>query len=204
MPRLWTDTVESHRAQVHEAILDAAAELVHDGGPLAVTMSRLATTAGIGRATLYKYFSDTEAVLTAWHERQVTTHLAALQNLRSTNADPATRLRAVLEAYAHIRLTQRHPGAEQLTALLHRGTDARRHQLHDLLSDLITDAAEAGSVRSDIPARELASFCLHALDAVSDYVDPASDDVDPASGRGTSPRMVARLLAVIWSGLGGH
>lgn len=34
-----------------------------------MTMSRIAEEIGIGRATLYKYFPDVEAILLAWHER---------------------------------------------------------------------------------------------------------------------------------------
>jgi AcrR family transcriptional regulator len=37
-------------------------------------MSQIAAETGIGRATLYKYFPDVEAILVAWHERQVAEH----------------------------------------------------------------------------------------------------------------------------------
>jgi AcrR family transcriptional regulator len=46
-----------------KAILDTTAALVAEGGLLSVTMSRIAEEAGIGRATLYKYFPDVEAIL---------------------------------------------------------------------------------------------------------------------------------------------
>ncbi|HET7480249.1 MAG TPA: helix-turn-helix domain-containing protein, partial [Rubrobacteraceae bacterium] len=75
MPKLWNETIEAHRRAVHDAILDATAVLVAEHGLLSVTMSRIAEETGIGRATLYKYFPDVEAVLLAWHERHVTGHL---------------------------------------------------------------------------------------------------------------------------------
>ena len=75
MPRLWSQSVEAHRAAVRDATLDATAALVAEHGLPAVTMSRIATETGIGRATLYKYFPDVEAVLRAWHERHVARHL---------------------------------------------------------------------------------------------------------------------------------
>ena len=80
VPRLWTETIEAHRREVRDAILGATSRLVSEHGLLSVTMSQIAEDAGIGRATLYKYFSDVEAILLAWHERQVTggTELAAL------------------------------------------------------------------------------------------------------------------------------
>ena len=101
MPKLWTDTIEAHRAAVRDAALDAAGELIAAHGLTGVTMSRLAATTGIGRATLYKYFPDVDAVLHAWHDRQVEQHLTHLTAVRDRTA-PAQRLTAVLTAYAHL------------------------------------------------------------------------------------------------------
>jgi hypothetical protein len=52
---------------------------------------------------------------------------------------------------------------------LHRGEHVARaqHQLGHLIRDLLTESAEAGEVRKDIPAEELASYCIHALTAAS-------------------------------------
>jgi len=72
---LWDDTIESHRRAVRDTTLDAAAALVAEHGLASVTMSEIAERTGIGRATLYRYFPDVEAILLAWHERQVSSHL---------------------------------------------------------------------------------------------------------------------------------
>src|SRR6266700_667337 len=98
MPKLWTQTVEEHRRAVRDATLDAAAALVAEHGLASVTMSQIAAETGIGRATLYKYFPDVEAILIAWHERQITRHLQHLAEARDA-ADPGKQLVAVLEAY---------------------------------------------------------------------------------------------------------
>ncbi len=86
VPKLWTDTVAEHRQAVREATLDAAARLVTERGLTSVTMSAIATEAGIGRATLYKYFPDVETILVAWHERQVSGHLEDLARIRDQAA----------------------------------------------------------------------------------------------------------------------
>ena len=78
MPKLWTETIEAHRRAVHEAVLDTTAALVAEHGLRAVTMSQIAEQTGIGRATLYKYFPDVEAILVAWHDRHVSGHLEQL------------------------------------------------------------------------------------------------------------------------------
>src|SRR5216683_6689305 len=100
MPKLWTDTIEAHRRQVHGAILDATAALAAEHGLRSVTMSQIAERAGIGRATLYKYFPDIETILTAWHERHIAGHLEHLAKVRDEGGDAFQRLEAVLEAYA--------------------------------------------------------------------------------------------------------
>jgi AcrR family transcriptional regulator len=169
MPRLWDDTIQAHRAAVRDAILDTTATLVSEHGLLSVTMSQTAETTGIGRATLYKYFPDVEAILVAWHERQITAHLAQLAELRNQPGDPSQRLQAVLEAYAlisHDRFSHQHP-APELAALLHRGPHLTRaqQQVHDLIKDLLTEAATTGHVRADVAPDELGGYCLHALSA---------------------------------------
>jgi AcrR family transcriptional regulator len=185
MPRLWNETIEAHRREVGDAILDTTAALVAKHGLRSVTMSQIAEETGIGRATLYKYFPDVEAILIAWHERQVAGHLEQLAGLRAQAGDAGERLRAVLEAYAVI--LHEHHGTE-LAALLHRGEHVARAQQHlrDLLRDLLAECVEAGEVRDDVAPGELASYCLHAL---------------AAAGSLPSKAAVRRLVAVTLAGL---
>lgn len=187
VPKLWNETIEEHRRAVRDAVLDAAAALAAEHGPRAVTMSRIATETGIGRATLYKYFPDVEAILLAWHERQVGAHLKLLAGYRHGPGSAAGRLAAVLETYADIQRQRTGHGAE-LGALLHSGdhVDRARHHLTGLVRDLLTEAAAQGDVRSDVPPAELAPYCLHALEA---------------AGHLPSKAAVRRLVAVTLDGL---
>ena len=175
VPKLWNETIATHREAVREAILDSAWLLVIERGLASVTMSQIAEQAGIGRATLYKYFPDVEAILRAWHERQVGEHLAHLAAICEQHSDPAERLHAVLTAYAFIsRHRGAHPG--DLAAFLHRGTDLEpaQQQLLALVTDLIAQAAAAGAVRTDTAPAQLASYTLHALAAAGDLPDEAT------------------------------
>jgi len=172
VPRLWSETIAGHRATVRGAILDAAWRLVSERGLASVTMSQIAEQAGIGRATLYKYFPDTEAILLAWHEEQVGRHLELLAATRAANPDPVEGLKAVLTAYARIaRHRGRHP--DDLAGFLHRGSALEPAQLRlmTLVTDLIADAAAVGAVRGDTDPTRLASYVLHALAAASDTPD---------------------------------
>lgn len=166
MPKLWNETIESHKREVRDAILEATAKLVSDHGLSGVTMSQIAESTGIGRATLYKYFSDVQSILVAWHERQVSAHLHQLAEVRDQGGNAADRLEAVLEAFALISHQQH---SAELVALLHRGDHvARAHQhLNHMIRDLIAEGAKAGDLRDDVAPAELASYCLHALSAAS-------------------------------------
>ena len=167
MPRLWTETIAAHRAAVQDAVLDAVAALVAEHGLTSVTMSQIAEHSGIGRATLYKYFPDVEAALTAWHERQINRHLAQLTQARDeASPGPRGQLQAVLEAYA-LRQQQRHEHTSELAALLHQGEHVARavQHLHAFLTSLVAEAAKGAEIRDDIDPGELASYCLHALTA---------------------------------------
>jgi AcrR family transcriptional regulator len=188
VPRLWNQTIEEHRRATHDAALDAFAALIGEHGLASVTMSQIAGAAGIGRATLYKYFPDIESVLVAWHERQIGRHLHLLERARDAADGPAARLEAVLCAFALIQHEHQGHSAELPAAMLHRGehVTAARQQLHALVSDLITACADVGEIRAGIPAGELANYCLHALGAASSLQSQAA---------------VRRLVAVTLAGL---
>jgi AcrR family transcriptional regulator len=175
VPKLWNETIDAHRRAVREATLDTTAALVAEHGLASVTMSQIAEKTGIGRATLYKYFPDVEAVLVAWHQRHVTAHVEHLAEVRDQAGDAGERLKAVLEAYALISHHREHHGSE-LAALLHRGEHVARaqQQLIDLFRDLLTEGAETGDVRNDVAPDELASYCLHALTAASSLPNKAA------------------------------
>src|SRR5918997_4949170 len=136
VPKLWNETIEAHRRAVRDAILETTWALVAEHGLTSVAMSQIAEETGIGRATLYKYFPDVAAIVLAWHERQITSHLDYLAEVRDRAGDAGERLEAVLEAYAllsHERSSHEHPGPE-LAALLHRGVHVTRaqKQVHDM------------------------------------------------------------------------
>jgi len=173
VPKLWDETIEAHRRAVRDATLDTTAALVVEHGLRSVTMSQIAEQTGIGRATLYKYFPDVEAILVAWHERQVGGHLEQLGALRGQGGDAVPRLQAVLEAYALIQ--HEHHGSE-LAALLHRGAHVARAQRHvsEMIRGLVAEGAKAGDLRNDVAPHELASYCLHALAAASSLPSKAA------------------------------
>ncbi|MPZ85270.1 MAG: TetR family transcriptional regulator [Actinophytocola sp.] len=191
MPKLWNATIDAHRREVRDAILDATVALAAEHGLLSVTMSQIAERTGIGRATLYKYFPDVQSIALAWHDRQIANHLELLSQVRDHAGDK--RLEAVLTAYAHIhqqrvRHHRHHDHGAELAAFLHRDEHVAgaQRQVQELIRDLLTEVAKNGDLRDDVPLNELAGYCLHALDAASGLPSKAA---------------VHRLVTVVLAGL---
>jgi AcrR family transcriptional regulator len=183
VPKLWNETIETHRRAVRDATLDAAAALVAERGLTSVTMSQIAERTGIGRATLYKYFPDVQAILSAWHERQIAGHLGLLAEVRDRAGSPGERLEAVLRAYAliHHQRVRHHrdePHGTELAALLHPDEHVVRAQrdLRDMIRDLLAEAVAAGDIRDDVAPEELATYCLHALTAAGSLPSEVAAD----------------------------
>lgn len=189
MPKLWEESVDGHRRAVRDAITEAAWQLAETRGPLALTMSQVAKGAGIGRATLYKYFTDVESILVAHHAKHVEGHLQALEELRAGPGQVDSRLAAVVHAYASISFHRAQHASTDVSALVHRRpevADAER-RLRRVFAELIDEAGAEGLVRSDVDAEELAEFCLHALSA---------------AGQATNHEQLGRLVRVVLDGLG--
>lgn len=167
MPRLWSETIDAHRREVRDAILDTTVALVEEHGLLSVTMSQIAEETGIGRATLYKYFPDVESILHAWHEREIASHLDQLAEICNGPGSAFDRLARVLRAFAEIAHDSHGHVDAELATLLHRGHETMRpeHHLQRMLEGLLSEAARNGGARADVPARELATYCLHAVAA---------------------------------------
>ncbi|MBA2386148.1 MAG: TetR/AcrR family transcriptional regulator [Acidimicrobiia bacterium] len=178
MPRIWADTIDTHRRQVNEAILDATADLIAEQGPLSVAMSAIAERAGIGRATLYKYFPDIESILIAWHTRDFAEHLDRLKAL--SEAEDVT-----LRDIAEFVCTQRrnHPGrkgANVLGSLAHSFAGAGgilegaiEREILVVLTPLLTRLMHDKEVRGDQDPELLAQWLLHAIHAPGNLDDQA-------------------------------
>jgi AcrR family transcriptional regulator len=178
VPRLWDQTIEAHRREVRDAILDTTAALVAEHGLRSVTMSQIAEETGIGRATLYKYFSGVEPILFAWHERQITGHLEYLAEVRDQGGNAREQLEAVLEAYALIRHESHGHDDNELAAFLHGDEQKQvaraQAQLRAMIRDLLAEGAATGELRDDVAPDELATYCLHALAASSSLPSKAA------------------------------
>lgn len=176
MPRQWADTVEVHRRELYGAILNAAAALAAENGLRSVNMSRIAEHLGISRPTVYKYFPDTEAILAAWYERQLTSHLTRLTETAAQPGLPCQRVEAVLADCALAEYQLRLARLTELVAYLKGSGHVSEvePQLHELIRRVLAVGAQAGQIRTDVDPSELATYCLYAVAAAASLSSEAA------------------------------
>jgi AcrR family transcriptional regulator len=100
-------------AATRRALLDAAAELLDEGGPEAVTLREVGARAGVSRGAPYRHFADKDSLLTAvaaeaWD--RLTGETRALRT--DASLSPSERLRAAITGL--ITIGRRRPHLYQL------------------------------------------------------------------------------------------
>jgi AcrR family transcriptional regulator len=182
MPKLWHDTIEAHRAAVADAIMDRTAAIAASEGVHAITMARIAEEAGIGRATLYRHFKDVGEILAAWHQRQISAHLADLESIRARHDSPLGALEAVLIAYAFHSAHDHHGSMGQALHAQPHVHDAQRH-LQGFIATMVEAASKAGQLVTQAAPAEAARYVLAAMQALP-----------PSPSRPGVNRLVAMVL----------
>jgi AcrR family transcriptional regulator len=99
---------EQARANVRQAMLEAARELVTAEGYSGLSMRRLAHSVGYTPKTLYLYFADKDDLLSELIEADMGRLVDHLERAARDQADPARRLDAVALAYVAFGLHNPH------------------------------------------------------------------------------------------------
>ena len=193
----WNDRVESHRSDVRNAVLTAAAELIHIHGISGVSMSGIAEGAGISRQTLYKYFPDVDAIVVGLVERDSDHHLHDLKSSLDALDGPEARLRELvshsIESHAHGSnpLHEAHLASERMLTVL----EDHIEKTVELLESVLEDGVESGAVRDDIAVNILARAVSGILTAAIQPQPPESPGSEPAATAHAYYNLIDRMIA---------
>jgi AcrR family transcriptional regulator len=168
-------------------ILAAAADAFAEGG-LAVTMDEIARRAGVGVGTVYRRFPDKELLIEALFEQRID-ELVALAEAARDDPDPFAGLVRFFETFLAVQAADRGLKEVVLGTARGAGRAARaRERIGPIVDHLLARACEAGDVRPDVAASDLA-LIQFMLGAVIDF----THDVAPETWR--------RILAIVLDGL---
>lgn len=183
----WDDALQAHREQYRDRIIDAAIALVAENGLTKTSMAGLAQRAGIGRATVYKYFPDVEAALLAHVEREVDECAEHIAKVCAERSDTTERVHGYVQAMLeHFAGTQHRLGWATLDAAdLSSVAYLRLHQhitkLHEMLAGLLTEGMRDGSFRPDLTADLTARVIVKVLGSLRDDLSAGDLTTEEAS-----------------------
>lgn len=145
-----TDTVSARLADNRRAILNAARELVAEGGFSAAQMTEVARKAGVATGTLYRYFPSKEDLCRQVFREVSAREMNVLASIAAEDRPALDRLRDVLTTFA----TRAVRGRRLAYALLAEPVDdgiteerARFRRVHgEIFSGLLEDGVAEGSL----------------------------------------------------------
>lgn len=157
-----------------DRVLRVAASLFRSQGYAGTTIRQLSSELGLQSASLYHHIRSKEELLYELCRNSLTHILRATQDLPAppSDLDAATaeeRLRAFIRRHVEAALEDQDKHATMLIELRSLSPAKRetiinlRDQYERQVRDAISEAQEAGAVRSDLPARHLGLALLNLL-----------------------------------------
>lgn len=154
----------------YDQILDALQSLMENQKLQAITVSEIAQTAGIGKGSIYYYFSSKEAILQALIERNYKKPLETAKDLaQRTDIPPFTRMAMILQAcrnssteYMRHDTSSSSIGAPEQAYLHQKYVSYRISELKPELTSIIEQGIAIGEIHFEYPAA-LAEIVLIVL-----------------------------------------
>jgi AcrR family transcriptional regulator len=157
MPETRTSRPTSyHHAHLREALIDAAVQLVEEGGPENVSVREVAKRAGVSPGAPFRHFRNKTALLTAVAEQAMSRFRSEITNAVDNVAtdDPVERFAAV--GLAYLRWAIRNPTHFQIISTRNlidwNGSQSLRHDneaVRTLMEASMVEAQQRSMLRSD-------------------------------------------------------
>src|SRR5882724_4588757 len=145
-----------HHGNLRQALIDAALELVAEGGGEAVSVREAARRAGVSAGAPFRHFPTRSALMTAVAEESMRRFKSEIDRAlaQSPAERPLERLRAIARAYLRwalrnpayfeVHSTQRLFDFDRATSL-----HADDNEIRGVIRKTVKDAADAGLLRSN-------------------------------------------------------
>lgn len=195
MPKVIGGSLVAHRGEVRARVFTALREQLYERGFGSVTLSGIASAAGVGRTSIYNHFPDRQSLLVAFVEHEAQRYVTDLDAGMAAADSPTDRL-AVFARMQLQRLSEFHlPPGQALAGTLdpsaYRRIAAHADPITDRLATIVADGIAAGEMAAADPGI-LVAMVSSALSA-RQIVDVGADEL-PASIE-SAVRVVRRMVS---------
>lgn len=166
MPKINAATLAEHRARQRAALLDAARDLLLEGGYPALSFAALAERTGLARPTVYTYFSTKDEVVVALCEAELPLVAAEIDAAVRRAATPRERIAAFIRAQLRAARQRRIAHALANAPLSHEARERILRLHHDLVPSAAPLFADLGHPHPALAARLLQGLINTAVTAM--------------------------------------
>jgi AcrR family transcriptional regulator len=180
-----TDSVEARLADNRNRILDAARNLVGEGGWPEAQVSHVAAAAGLATGTVYRYFPSKAhlcvEVLSAVSQREVD----VMDAIASGAEPPAQRLHAAVTAFVQRAMRNRRLAyaliAEPCEPEIDQARLTYRHAISAQIMRIVRDGQAAGDFRADVDPHIAATVIVGGfMEGLIGPLSPLNTEFGPA------------------------
>ncbi len=201
MPKIRADNIAEHKKLIRSEVLDAAKTLIEEYGYEATSLGDIARQVGIGRTTLYEYFSDKEDVVATLVEEELPSLIDEMVSTIPIGLSARDRL-----AELAVRMVEFIVNDPLLGDLLHRELP----KLSQVTQDRVAVAhqglsKEFGAVyRAGVEAGELAALPMDlASRFIQDLIMSAAKSlIDSDDPKGRSSEVIDAMVTMLLEGVG--
>ena len=148
VPKISAETLEKHRAETIDKLIDSFGRLVMEQGYADVSLADVAQDVGLARTAIYNYFPDRESLLFAWTDREVVRAIEAMKRQIDEAPDSATKLRVFVRLQLADFASRHLPPGQEVIQFLKPETYGRFMQhiepIERLLRGILAYGSETG------------------------------------------------------------
>lgn len=155
MPKIIGDSLTDHRTMTRARLFEALGQLMSEHSFDTITMSQIASRAGVGRTAVYNHFADKETLLLAFMRHASNQFSQVLKDTLLGHDDPIEQIRIYLRA--HMELKDRYhlavPATLNTQVSQKNAPHLRDHVnvISDILLEILRSAMEQGAIPLQSP-----------------------------------------------------
>ncbi|MEU9092722.1 TetR/AcrR family transcriptional regulator [Streptomyces sp. NPDC048428] len=169
----------AHRAR----LLDAARELLTEGGYAAASIAALADRAGVATGSVYNHFASKQELLAAVFRHVAGHELAAVREAVEAESGAAQQVRALVEVFSYRALRSPRTAwallAEPVDPLVEQERLTYRRGYHALAESVVAAGVATGELPAQNPRLSAAAVIGAVSEALLGPLSPVGERTDP-------------------------